>query len=219
MKRFFSRPGTAAWALVALLAFPAAASAAEGTGNPRPKSPFPTGAPQVQKVVEENAYFYRTLPYQPAVEVRAITHDKASYATPEEATIAAISAMLSADYGWFLETWTADSRRQLEARNQALGRSPEFWQEGWKKAFGGMRVELVTRIETGPYVLIAYSLTPQNEAAGAPGAKKKPFLTSVLKNDGGRWLATQEMAADPVLMFWDQPGYHVQKMARNVDPQ
>lgn len=181
---------------------------------------FPTGPARVEKVVEEMAYFYRLSAYQPAVAVQPVARASASYDTPEDAAIAAISAMLTGDYAWFLETWTPAARRAFEQRNAELGRGPEFWTSAWQKGFAGKRVELTHRIETGPYVLIAYTIV---DPAAPPAAVeegtgvRRPFLTTVLEERDGRWLATQDLAADPVLMFWDRPGYRVEKMGRNIE--
>lgn len=187
---------------------------------PTPKTDFPTGPTRVEKVIEEIAYYYRLRPYEPAVEVRPTTREGARYDTPEAAAIAGISAMLSGNYAWFLDTWTPEARQAFEKRNAELGRGPEFWTEAWARAFAGKRVELTHRIETGRYVLVAYTLVDPNTPPAPPDEEtgvRRPFLTTVLIEQDGRWLATQDLGADPVLMFWDHPGYRVQKTGRGLE--
>lgn len=184
------------------------------------ESKYPTGPGRVEKVVEEMAYFYNLKAYQPAVPVRPVVREQAAYDTPEDAAIATISAMVAGDYDWFLATWTPDARRAFEQRNTDLRRGADFWTAAWQTAFGGDKsVELTHRVETGAYVLIAYTIVdpavPQIAADEDTGVRR-PFLTAVLVEQEGRWLSTQDLAADPVLMFWDRPGHHVEKMGRNI---
>ncbi len=192
----------------------AAPAGADPARAPQPL--FPTGTAKVEKVIEEVSYFYRIMNYQPFVAVAPVSKDAARYDSPEAATIAAVSAMSAGDFAWWRSTWTASAQRTMDERDRQLQRTVADWQAVWKRALDGKRVEITRRIETGPYVLVVYRLVPA--ASTTAEAQASPELATVLVREGEKWLATQDLAGDPVLSYWDQPGFRVPKIGRNVEP-
>lgn len=202
---------TFSW-LLALTLMAAGAGAQRATELPQPI--FSTSAPRIENVVEELMYFYRHMRYEPAVVVAPVAKAGASYDSPEAAVIARISAMIAGDVAWWRDTWTADARQMMEARDRQLGRGADHWPARWHEVLEGARVELTDRIETGQYVLIAYRVVPP----GGQTADAPPLVSiAVLEQVGGRWLGTQALAEDPVLHYWNRPGFRVKKMVREID--
>ena len=99
----------------------------------------------------------------------------------------------------------------MDRQDKEQGHDTAFWTGAWARAFRGARVELTTRIETGEFVLIAYRLVPLANAATEP-----IDLVTVLKPLDGRWVATQELADDPVLLYWKTPNVHPKRTAREA---
>jgi hypothetical protein len=182
---------------------------------PRPPAPiYNTSQPIPGKVVVENEYRFTTRDYTPAVEVKIVARDQASYANPESAAIAGISAMLSQDFEWFRSTWDKPSGAVMEARDREMKQDAAFWTKTWQKAFGGTTVRLISRIDTGPYVLIVYKASSEaGVTAGKPAAGDLELVT-VLKADGDKWLATQELSQDPVLVNRKTPDVRSRHVVR-----
>jgi hypothetical protein len=183
-----------------------------------PAPVFPTTAPTLSKVVVENEYQFSARQYSPPVEVQVVRRDSASYDAPESAAIAGISAMAAGDFDWFRSTWDEASRAVLETRDRQMKQDPAFWVKTWKGAFTDRRIELTARIDTGEYVLIAYRLVPRNAAPAAPNGNAPVELVVVLKSDNGKWMATQELAADPVLAYWKTPDVKPRRVIRTALP-
>lgn len=176
-------------------------------------SELPLSAPTVQKVIVENVYYFAHRKYEPAVPVVYVGAD-ATYGTPEAATIAAISAMKTKNVSWFRSMWDKPSQQMMADRDKQFNQTPEFWQNAWEKVFAGNRRAVLTdRIDSGDYVIISYSLL-------APEPDAKPIeLSAILKHQGGRWMLTQDLASDPVLLNWRTPNERMQRIVRNLMPE
>lgn len=172
------------------------------------KPKFKVTAPQTKQLIVEEIYTFRLMQYDPSVAIQFVHEPKAaSYQTAEDTVIAHFSAMNAGDYSWFMETWSKESRKQMEQRNKSAQRTPEFWKKTWARVLQGGTVELLNRLESGPYVLIEYRLSAKGN--------EKPFQDTVaLAREDGRWVLTQELAADPVLSSWNAPGLRVQRLVR-----
>lgn len=179
---------------------------------------FPTTAPTLSKVVVENEYQFSSRQYSPPVNVQVVRRDTATYDAPESAAIAGISAMAAGDFDWFRSTWDEASRTALETRDRQMKQDPAFWVKTWRGAFADRRIELTARIDTGEYVLIAYRLVPRNAASAAPNGTAPVELLVALKSDNGKWMATQELAADPVLVYWKTPDVKARRVIRAAVP-
>lgn len=177
-----------------------------------PKSIFPASASELKKIVTEDTYFFKVQTFTPNVRVKFVNRKDASYSTPEASTIARVSAMAASDFQWFRETWTELGKAQIDDANRLNNRPPEFWSNVWSKTLMGKSFELTHRIETGEYVLIAY------RAIGAGAGGKDLELVQVMKKEGDRWLATQDLARDPILNYWRKPDEPIKRVMRTAVP-
>ncbi len=169
---------------------------------------FPASAPDVQRLIVEDSYFYQVRTFTPAVKVKPVTRAAASYGTPEDAAIARISALVAGDFAWFRSGWTQQAQIVLDEQDKLTNQTPEFWKNLWAKIFTGRQVELTHRIETGEYMLIAYRVL----GAGKDG--KDVELIDALKKVDGQWLGTQEISRDPVLNYWRTPETPIKRIIR-----
>jgi hypothetical protein len=172
---------------------------------------YKTTPPVKQRVVEANVYYFTRTEYFPAVRVRPVENLKLKRSTPEAAAIAQLNSMYLGDYEAWLNGWSKTSQESMTKRNKELGRDGEFWKQAWKKVMAGKTAELVTRCETGEYVIIHYRLFSESAPAAA---EEEVAGTVVVKNENGVWLATQELAADPVLLGWKEPGKVIERTIR-----
>jgi hypothetical protein len=152
-----------------------------------PRAGYPTGAQVKKQIVVELTYNYTQTDYSPPVEFRPLG-DKASASlnTPEAAVISYVSAMIAGDWQWFISGWTSDSAKGIEDELRNQGVTHESMVQRWQ-AFKNGPHQLISRVDTGNYAMITY-------LAGSPTK-----LFAVVKNDGGVWHLTNELADDPML--------------------
>jgi len=169
---------------------PVTRSPIAGTSSILPKPIFPTAEREDSKFTVQYVYNFARYRYTPAVAVEEVKRPTASYTTPEEACIAFLSSMTTLDYDWWLSNWDPDSRKKLEADNQAHHQDADFWRGAWQHAFAGRVVTLEQRLESGPYVLIVFRIADPRD----PSKSFSDALPFRLYKD--KWLATEELAAD-----------------------
>ena len=173
--------------------------------------PFRTAPPEVKKIIVEDEYGFALRRYDPPVEFTVIERGAARSDTPEATTIAILSAMSRGDVPWFRSLWDEESASMLAADDKKHGRTDASWIAAWARLLTDRRIVLTNRIESGDYVLIAYDLVPLQ-------ANHKPEdiirLETPLKLQNGRWLATQELASDPVLQYWKTPDVRPRRLVR-----
>jgi hypothetical protein len=173
---------------------------------------YKTSAPEKQKVVEELTYYYEVSSYTPPIPVDVTKTANAS--TPEGAAMQLLEAMHSLDFDRWLRLWTPESQELMKSQYKKNGTGPEVFKNGWAKAFAGHTVALTKKIETGPYVIIVATLSPVGGAASA--APAQPIeMQFVCKQVSGTWMATQELAADPVLNNWKEPNSVTRRVVRS----
>jgi hypothetical protein len=197
--------------LLAAFALGLSAPTAVGGQTPNSAAPFPTAPPVVKKIVVEDEYGFALRRYDPPVEVTPVERSAAKDDTPEATTIAILSAMSRGDVAWFRSLWDPQSASILAADDQKYGRNDASWTAAWERLLRDRRVTLTNRIETGDYVLIAYDVIPLQ-----PNYKPEDVvqLETPLKLHNGRWLATQELAGDPVLQYWKTPDVRPRRVVR-----
>jgi hypothetical protein len=184
-------------ALVSLAMF-----VAPGVHGQNSQNAFPTGKVESGKFVVEYVYNYTVRPYDPAVTFNAVPRKDASRATPEDAFIAHFSAMTAKDYDWWLTGWTSESRASIEARNRSMNRNADTWAGIWDKAMKGQSIRMTRRVDSGPFAFIVYRMV---DAGG------KTTLESMYacKRVGKEWLATEELAEDPMFHHFLEGQRHV----------
>jgi hypothetical protein len=172
---------------------------------------FRTAAPIVKKIVVEDEFGFALRTYDPPVDFAAVDRSAAKADTPEATTMAILSAMSRGDVPWFRSLWDAESANVLAADDKKHGRDDAFWIATWTRLLRDRRIVLTNRVESGDYVLVAYDLIPSQ-------ANHKPedviHLETPLKLQNGRWLATQELASDPVLLYWKTPDVRPKRFVR-----
>jgi hypothetical protein len=175
------------------------------------QAPYKTSAPEKQKVVEELVYYYEVSSYTPPIPVDVTKTANAS--TPEGAAMQLLEAMHSLDFDRWLRLWTPESQELMKSQYKKNGTGPDVFKNGWSKAFAGHSVSLAKKIETGPYVIIVATLSPVGGAATTP---TQPIeMQFVLKQVNGAWMATQELASDPVLNNWKEPNSVTRRVVRS----
>ena len=178
----------------------------------KPAPIYNTKHPVMDKVVSEELYTFAIRTYDPPVRIKPVKQNDASYDVPEQAAIAQISAMLAKDFSWFRNTWTKESKIIMENDDKKNNFNKDFWVNAWAKAFRDKDVDLLNYIETGEYVIISYRFVSKNKIADS--SEKDMELDTVLKREDGKWLATQELAQDPVLLYWRSPETRVKRVKR-----
>jgi hypothetical protein len=173
---------------------------------------YKTSVPEKQKVVEDLVYYYEVSSYTPPIPVDVTKTANAS--TPEGAAMQLLEAMHSQDFDRWLRLWTPESQQLMKSRYQTNGTSPEVFKNGWSKAFAGHTVALTKKVETGAYVLIVATFSPSGGAASATPAQPLD-MEFVFKQVDGAWMATQELAADPVLNNWKNPNSVTRRVVRS----
>ncbi len=174
---------------------------------------YKTTPPERKKVIEEDVYFFSVMQYDPPAEITPLKKSEMkSYKTPEEAFISQISAMFNRDYNWWIKGWNKGSQKIMKERDSSLKQTPEFWIKKWNEVMKDKKAVLLYRVESGPFVIIAYSLKSQKAEKGEEESLEGNM---VFKNEQGKWLATQEMASDPVLLNWRNPERRFQRVIRD----
>lgn len=174
-----------------------------------PKPFFNVTAVETKELTVEQIYSFNVMRYDPPVKVTLLSNpNNASYATPEQTLVAHFSAMFLKDYSVFLGTWSREDQKAMEEKDQSLKRTSAFWIQTWDKVLANRSVEFIARIESGSYVLIEYRLFSTTEQTQAFSD------TVVLKNENDRWVLTNELAADPVPVYWKTSDKKVKKMGR-----
>lgn len=209
-----SRPGlTSTLVAVCFLPLVIGASSPSEVQPNREDSRFPTSQGQRHQVVEEHIYMYEVSKYTPPVEVKLHAGPlEPAFEDPESTLMTYLRAMSEGRYEVAMSCWLPAAREEMEQRDRKLHRSAEWWEREWRKRFEGKSAQLVSRIRTGDYVLLEYRLFLPS------GGEYEYFSTLALKlATDGKWLLTQELAADPVFVFWKNPGYVVRKIIRDVN--
>jgi hypothetical protein len=174
---------------------------------------LPTAAPRPGEVVVEEVYRFAEHVFEPPVTIEAVTRGHASYATPEDAVIGQVSAMLTGDYEWWIGGWTKDSRAEIEASNARKGRTPADVKRDWATMIQGRTVKLLRRIDTDAFVFFHYVI---EEGPGGlpPESEALREGTLAFRRVDRRWAGTREFAKDPVYLYWNTPDRKVRVIMR-----
>jgi hypothetical protein len=156
------------------------------------KHSFTATPPEKKQFIMENIYNYTQSRFVPPVVIYPVSRIGSGDATPEESCISFFSAMKAGDYEWWLSLWTAKSKELIAERNQQSKRTPQDWVASWNTILKDKQVVLVERLETGPYIILVYSL----QSLG-PISKETFRSLYAAKYQDGHWRATQELEKDP----------------------
>lgn len=161
-----------------------------------PKPMYPSSPREQKQFTAQFIYNYAQSNYTPAVVLPNSIN--ASKNTLETALTAFYSAMQAGDYDAWLLCWDEPSRAAFVKDATENHHDATYWRGMWKQAFEGKRVLLIDRIEMVGYVILDVKIVDKVEG-NRPGASKAYDVPSVFKNDGGRWLLTNELSSDPML--------------------
>jgi hypothetical protein len=170
-----------------------------------------TTPPQKKEFTLLSHYHYLERPYTPSVVLTRISEDPIvppNYA--EQELISQFSAIDALDFEWWLKTWDGPSAQKIIDR-MALGKmSDKDWKAQWAPKAGKTRVTLTRWLLTGEYVILVYKITPEEQTPVIknPADKSRPAITNVVETAtafhlwNGRWHATLDLEADPVLLHF-----------------
>jgi hypothetical protein len=162
---------------------------------PFPAPVFKTAPPEKKKFAVQFVTNYTRLAFTPEVKMQPVPKSADTYKTPEELFVTQFSAMMSGDYDRWIAGWTDDSKKVMAERDEQMKRTSADWVARWKLALTNRQVVLLERLESGPYVLLVYSLrdTPK------PGETQGKEIIRTLfptKKVGEKWMQTQELSDD-----------------------
>ena len=161
-----------------------------------------------REIVAESIYRFSVSRYQPPILVTPSTElRRCTHQDPEEEIHSMISAMSHLDFESWIECWSTASRPKSDqtAREQLV--------EAWKRVVRGNVAVLQYRIATGDYVLIEYLIIPPNSSVEHIPPDAITSTITFEKTQTG-WFATNDLAADPVRLFWKTPNYRPRSIAR-----
>lgn len=160
---------------------------------------------QNKTLVVEQVFPYTLIRYKPLTKLNLLkSRSEESYSGPEDALRSHFSSMHAKDYDWFLGTWSAASKQQMQLQNHSRGRDAAFWVAAWGKALSGKQIELTSWLNYGKYVLIEYRIV------SGTGDTNSFTDTIAMVKEKNQWKLTQELSADPILSHWNSPSGRVQ---------
>lgn len=169
------------------------------TGSGRADGPsepaYPVGPPAAIEVRVRDTYAYVE---RVATPPWIVAHEPAATRTTDSALhalVARVSAMRDGDHGAWLDLWDPVSRALAESDDRRSGRAPSFWTDWWRDLLGTASVTLVREIRSGEFVVLTYRLEMPGEAVTPEYLE----MTMTFRRHGDRWLATQDLASDPLL--------------------
>jgi len=172
-----------------------------------PKPVYKTTRAKYEEIKEEVVYPYEVMDYVGRVKLDLIQNKSdAKYDTPEGALVSLFSAVYEGEYDWWLNSWTKESGLKLK---EDLDSEDELT-EKWRSLFKDSYVALISRIETGKYVLLYYNVATKERN------KIIQRQTIAFVKEDGKWLATNELSADPVFLYWQDPNYKAFRTGREL---
>ena len=154
-----------------------------------PEPVYKTTRAKYEEIKEEVVYPYEVMDYKGRVKLDLVQSESdAKYDTPEQALVSLFSAIYEGDYSWWLNSWTKESKLKLGQEFTSEDELTEKWQSFFKDSY----IALISRIETGKYVLLYYNVASKERN------KILQRQTISFVKEGGRWLATNELSSDPV---------------------
>ena len=177
-----------------------------------PAPVFKVGDAEKKHFIVQYTTDYTRVPYKPEVAIQPVPKSADTYKTPEETFITQFSAMMSGDYDRWIAGWTEESKTLMAKYDEERKRTSADRIAMWKGALTDRQVVLVERIETGPYVLLEYSL--RNAPTAGQNKGQEILHTMIpLKRVGNQWLQTQDLAEDLMFQHYtEEPEGYVRKV-------
>ena len=179
----------------------------EALAETLPEPIYKTNRPRFGEIREVVVYQYRLMDYKGRVKLDLVEEiSDASYGTPEDALNSLFSAIYQGDFDWWLNSWAKDSQPGIKEDVE----SEDALVKEWESIFKDNYVALISRIETGKYVLLYYNVASKDKN------KIVQRQTIAFVKEDGRWVATNELSADPVFLYWQEPKYKATKVGREL---
>lgn len=159
---------------------------------------------QNKQIIEEIVHSFVVRKFDP--ELSASGNGVPDIKSPEQAALNWMIAMKQSSYQNVLSYWDANARKQFKELDLKNNKSPQDWEQEWRRLFTGNLVTITHRINYGDYVLLAIVLkNPANQVLNKE--------TLVFQNREGGWLLTNELATNVVLTNWDGNQNRIQRLA------
>ena len=171
------------------------------------QAPSPASVREFRTLTVETVYPFAVTPYS---RPNAITPNfLISLRTiPEDTVVQLFSSMIKGDWDWNSSLWTRESLALMREKDSIRGLAPQHWLGVWARR-RLWTYELVSRIEYGKYVLIAYAAYDETK-------KSVESDTLVLTKVEEQWFLTQELLDDPVVDNWDAPNRRVRRAPNSL---
>lgn len=195
------KPGDAKADLGAEVGKPTGLSKEQIATYPMPVPAFKTAPPERRRFVMEYDTNYARVPYAPPIVIQPVPKGADNFTNPEETFVTMFSAMMQSDYDRWYAVFSEDSQKLMAQRDAERKRAPSDWAARWKAALTGRQIVLLERLESGPYVMLVYSLRDLPNKGENQG---KEILRNVvaMKRVGEKWLVTQELADDDMYKYY-----------------
>lgn len=200
-----AKPGEAKADLGADIGKPTGMSKEQIATYPMPVPAFKTAPPEKRRFVMEYDTNYTRVRYAPPVVIQPVPKGADNFTNPEETFVTMFSAMMQADYDRWFSVWTEDSQKVLAQRDAERKRTATDWVGRWKAALTGRQIVLLERLESGPYVMVVYSLRDMPKKGENQGAEIIRNVVT-MKKVGEKWRVTEELADDDMYKYYiDSP--------------
>lgn len=153
-------------------------------------------------LIVETVYPYKSESYVTKSFVIPINKTSYKQSTPEDVLSAMIASIKAKDWECNSSLWTPESIKDMIAKDKVANKKKEDWLRDWDKEINRNFIFL-TKIQYGKYVLIEYEAQESN-------AKSIYRDTIAFEKINDKWYLTQKLAADPILMHWNNPKGRIQ---------
>ena len=168
------------------------------------RAAYPATPARQQTLTQTLEFTYLEGDFKPPYRIPAEPQQNGSFRTPEETMSVRASAMISQDYDLWLSTWDDSARAQFLHESTGPAAVAERKRQ-WRAMFSVSQMVLFKRIETREFVILTYKMLDEQ------GRNVGQFeLPSVFQKIGNRWIGTQRLAADPLLI--ESPWISMQSM-------
>lgn len=157
---------------------------------------FATSAPVKKVITVESVFNYHLYtPLKGQENVRLVRQKYASMSTAEDAFISRMSAVSSANYQWWLDTWQKESKEIALPFFKQKGFDQAYWQDTWKKQFKGRKIKLKHKVIYQGYTVLIYNVS---EPSGKESFLDLPI---VFKKENNKWMVSLDIRQSPLLRY------------------
>lgn len=156
---------------------------------------YPAQPSERHVVTLRYSYVYEERQFVPSYPIEPLSRNQWELGSPESAMIVRASAMKQLDYEGWRTTWDEASKAEMEKQVKDHGRELSDLVDQWRGVLAAGRMAMVRRVQTGQYVILTYRIV---DATGRDLGQIE--LPSVFHLVDGRWLGTQDLSSDVLLL-------------------